>query len=163
MTASEDFSAHLETMRGATNLGYWFYTETYQALATLIPNDSIDFTTYQTRINNSTLLSTEEKAEAIAATNFYESQPIRYLRKFLPSYYGNTRELVRTFALLISGYYQDSPSHPNIEAIYNTYVASEGYLLSDEEEYKIPEYLNRLLSAAEAELIVEIDEVNANE
>ena len=163
MTAAEDFQAHLDYLSDATNLGYWFIAETFNALSTLIPNDPIDLATYQTRINNSTLLTTEEKAEALTAVNFYETAPVRYLRKFLPSYYGNARELIRTFALLCAGYYENSNDHPNIENLYNIYVATEEYLMSDEDEYKIPQFLNVNLNLAKDELIAEINEVNANE
>lgn len=163
MTALQDFQVGVIFLEKSVNIGYWFSVKLHQLLSVLVPDDGTDKTTYETRVSSSTLLTAAEKTECQQVIDDHNVFIQREGRDYIPSYYGNTRELFRKFALLCSGYYVDSASHPNIEELYNTFVADESYLMSDEEEYKLNALLLEKLKAAQVELVTEIYTVHAQE
>lgn len=163
MTAVEDFQTSVVFLEGAVNLGYWFVLELFKMRSFLVPDDGTDKTTLQTRVSTSTLLTSEEQTECLALIDDAEVFNQREGRDVVPMYYMSVQRIVRQITLLMSAYYENSVDHPNIEEIYNTFVASNDYLLADEDEYKIPALLFEKVKAAEAELVTEIDEVNAAE
>ena len=158
MTASEDFQGHVDVLNRSVNLGYWFSLELYNALSTLVPDDSGDRTTLEGRVTGSSLLTADEQTETLGLITDYTDVVPTDGRDFVPAYYSNTREVVRSFVLLCTAYHDGTQT--TIENLYLENVVDERYLMSDEDEYKIAARLVPFINAATDEIKTELDIVN---